>query len=310
MKENNENGTPDISGVSQEIHDAIKSDLQPAPGSMENCNSILCDKRIGISVSNNEELEELGYSTIHLTDLLIEVIRNLLINGGTIVYAGGICKREVNMTSSEGDAGKKDYTYLFSDLAFQYRDKKDSKKKYFEYYIGFPFYCLWTEDHEAYFKKCRTEIIKVPPPAELSIDTQKYLPYNTMEEKLIWARSITEMRKTMISNTDVRILVGGRLSDYKGKMPGIIEEAKITLQQNKPLYLIGALGGACKEIINTLKGNNFTYTNNSFHQSTEYLEFKKQYNKLEKDLIDLRNRCLVFQRIWYRKNISIEWPHR
>lgn len=271
MKGNKEQSKPNISGVSEEMQNSIKRNYRPKPHKEGN-QSFLSDKRIGISVSDNEELEELGYSTIHLKDLIIEIVRNLLVNGATIVYGGNM--------------NKEGYTYLFSELAFQYRDKSDSKKNCFKNYFAYPIYCLLTSEDRSNFKKYRTEIIKVVPPKEVISNKEKYLIPNTTEAKIIWARSLTIMRQTMIADSDARILVGGKLSYYSGKMPGIIEEAKLTLEQGKPLYLIGALGGASKEVINALEGKGFSYLENKFHQSEEYQAFKGQYNKGGNDSID------------------------
>lgn len=271
MGTGNEISKPDISGVSEEIRNTIKSDLQDKTG-IKGYSSLLSGKRIGISVSDNEELEELGYSSIHLKDLMLEMVRNLLIHGGVIVYGGNIDK--------EG------YTYLFSDLAFQYRNINESKKIYFENYFSFPIHCLLTEEDEAHFKKFRTAVIKVPAADEISHDRKTYLPPDTFEAKVIWARSLTAMRRMMISNTDARILVGGKVNNYQGRMPGLIEEAKITLEQKKPLYLIGALGGAAKEVINAIKGEGLRYFANSYHQSEKYRAFKNQFNTLEGDNIN------------------------
>jgi hypothetical protein len=272
MEASKKHHKPDISGVSEEIQNSIKSDLQAAPLN-KGYHLLLADKRIGISVSDNEELAELGYSTIHLKDLMIEIVRHLLINGGTLVYGGN--------TNKEG------FTYLFSDLSYQYREINEFKKVYFENYFAYPYYCLLTEEDEAHFLKCRMDIIKVPPPTGMTPDENIYLPPNTIEAKIIRARSLSEMRKVMISNTDARILAGGKVSHYSGKMPGIIEEAKITLEQKKPLFLLGALGGAARQVIDAIAGKGFSFTNNAFHQSEEYNTFKNQYNKNEEGLIDI-----------------------
>lgn len=275
---------PDISGVSEEIQNTIKQDLHVSISNPSEkaykYHSLLAGKKVGVSVSENEELEELGYSTIHLKDLMIELVRNLLINGAVIVYGGNL--------------NKEGYTYLFSDLAFQYRDKNESKTIYFENYFAYPIYKLLTTEDEAHFKKHRTSIIKVPFKGE-GVEEEKYFPPNTYEAKLQWAQSLTNMRKIMIANTDARILVGGKVGNYLGSMPGVIEEAKISLEQGKPLYLIGALGGATKQVIAALKGSEFDFMTSEFHQSEEYTNLKNQYNKQENNKIDLVRESFFFK---------------
>lgn len=262
---------PNTSGVTEEIQKVIVGDLEAVSLHQEN-KLLLLNKRIGVSISDHEELGELGFSTIHLRDLIIEIARHLLINGATLIYGG--------------DLRKEGFTSMFSELAFQYRSKRGPKDKCFVNYFAYPIHCLITKQNELEFIKNRTEIKKVPPPEDLKVNDKAYLPPDTIEARLAWARSLTEMRNSMISNSDARILVGGKLSNYLGKLPGIIEEAKITLEQKKPLYLIGALGGASREVINALEGNSFLYPKNSFHQSVEYQDFKNRYYSQYKDEIN------------------------
>jgi hypothetical protein len=48
--------------------------------------------------------------------------------------------------------------------------------------------------------------------------------------------------------------MGGKLNGYVGLLPGVAEEALITLQANKPLYLLGGFGGATRAVIDILHG--------------------------------------------------------
>ena len=54
---------------------------------------------------------------------------------------------------------------------------------------------------------------------------------------------------------DARVIMGGKmgiLSDcadaYDGAIPGVVEEAIMTLEENKPLIVLGAFGGAARDI--------------------------------------------------------------
>ena len=60
------------------------------------------------------------------------------------------------------------------------------------------------------------------------------------------------MRRTMLAETDARIVLGGRTEKYKGRMPGIAEEALLSLQNEQPLYLIGGYGGCTGDIAENL----------------------------------------------------------
>jgi hypothetical protein len=68
------------------------------------------------------------------------------------------------------------------------------------------------------------------------------------------ARGLTFLRHKLNDACDVRLCVGGRRSGSQGRYPGVIEEALLALQQNKPLYLASILGGASEQIIEAVEG--------------------------------------------------------
>jgi hypothetical protein len=67
-----------------------------------------------------------------------------------------------------------------------------------------------------------------------------------------WAKGLTAMRQVMRAETHARIVLGGRVDKYKGVMPGIAEEALLSLQARQPLYLMGGFGGCARDVAETL----------------------------------------------------------
>ena len=55
--------------------------------------------------------------------------------------------------------------------------------------------------------------------------------------RYLHARGLTFLRHRLNDVCQVRLCVGGRRSGSQGRYPGIIEEALLAVQQNKPLYL-------------------------------------------------------------------------
>ncbi len=43
-----------------------------------------------------------------------------------------------------------------------------------------------------------------------------------------------------------RICLGGKLHDFQGQEPGVLQEARLALDHHKPLYLMGGFGGAAR----------------------------------------------------------------
>ena len=62
------------------------------------------------------------------------------------------------------------------------------------------------------------------------------------------ADELTRMRHcvTRLLAPGCRVCLGGRTSGFEGREPGVAEEARLALQYRKPLYLLGAFGGATR----------------------------------------------------------------
>jgi hypothetical protein len=65
-------------------------------------------------------------------------------------------------------------------------------------------------------------------------------------------RSLTAMRVRMAQTESGRILIGGRRAGFQGAMPGVLEEASLSLANGQPLYVAGGFGGASADIANAL----------------------------------------------------------
>ena len=62
------------------------------------------------------------------------------------------------------------------------------------------------------------------------------------------------MRAWMAAETDARVLLGGKLSGYMGRYPGIAEEALLSLRAGKPIYLLGGFGGCARALADAVMG--------------------------------------------------------
>jgi hypothetical protein len=65
-------------------------------------------------------------------------------------------------------------------------------------------------------------------------------------------QSLTGLRRFMAAQTNGRVLIGGKRTDFQGHMPGVLEEATISLEANQPLYLAGGFGGVTADAIKAL----------------------------------------------------------
>lgn len=60
------------------------------------------------------------------------------------------------------------------------------------------------------------------------------------------------MRRYMRDRQDGRVLIGGRRAGFQGQLPGLREEALLTLESGQHLYLAGGFGGVTLDIARAL----------------------------------------------------------
>jgi hypothetical protein len=274
-----------ISGISQNLSKSI-AETRASEG--DQTHLPFYGKRIGISVSNSEDYKVLGYSESHLKDFTLEVTRYLLVNGAHLIYGG--------------DLRREGFTYPFRDMAYQYMTKNDSSQMHFTNYFGWPIYVGLSNSDEATFKRYRIQIVKVDPPAEVPRNLYgTSIKDDTIENRYYWAKSMTKMREVMIGNSDGRVLLGGRLSGYKGFYPGILEEAYVALKLKRPTYLIGAFGGAASFVVRALKGGNpKKLSEELIDLHPPLVELQKVAAKRKDAQIDLQDALEEFTRIGVR----------
>lgn len=220
-------------------------------------------KSIAISVSENEDLEKLGFTVQHLNDITIEIARHIIANDGKALYGG--------------DLRQNGFTTLFSELSNQYKRINDDTSGFSNYFV-FPNSKQLTRSARIHFLSKNIEIHEVEDPKGLSIDyNSMYDPKTNIEHRYIYSECFKEMRIQMAIDCTARILVGGKITNYLGYIPGVIEEALHTLRENKPLYLVGAFGGATEKLIKLVKGETVKELTNDFQYNTDFLNEFKDY---------------------------------
>jgi hypothetical protein len=203
----------------------------------------LQDLSIGLSISNvaEDELQALGLSDLHLQDAMLEIARYCLAQGSTLVYGGdlrpdGFTENLLDLVRYHNDALQKQFIPVRNFLAWPSHQTLEAE---------------WIAN-----RRDALRIVKVDAPEDLK--TAKLLPEpNAGSETFssyIWARCLTAKREQQIQHIQARIMLGGRTTGYKGKYPGLVEEALLTMRAGKPLFLMGGFGGAAAAVIQALQG--------------------------------------------------------
>jgi hypothetical protein len=165
----------------------------------------------------------------HLNHMFMVLCRYLLSAGHTIAYGGDPLK---------------DFTEALADIERTYRfaDPNDTQFRLVNYVAKY------LHNAPAFGSSMLDvmDVVKVPrdsaagEPAELG--------------PLL---DLTEMRRVMLANTDVRVIAGGDLTPGapgSRRGPGGLEEAYLSVIAGRPLLVIGGFGGASRLIADALCG--------------------------------------------------------
>lgn len=210
---------------------------------MNRC-SALEQMTIAVSVSESPEMPTLGLGPEHLRDAMVEIARHLLALGAGLVYGG--------------DLRANGFTELLFELVARYRkfdidvdDQRMEVRNYFAWpvHISMP---------AADILKIASDLEGLAEPIYLALDGKRLSTTDRVGMPIAvptdedWRAGLTAMRDAMSREAQARIVLGGRVDKYKGAMPGVAEEALLSLQNRQPMFLLGGFGGCTRDIAETL----------------------------------------------------------
>lgn len=183
-----------ISGISENLAESIAE--QSTLEKLDFTQGAFFGKRIAISVSNSEDLDQLGLSENHVKDISIEIARYLIVNGAQLLYGG--------------DLRNGGYTDLFAELSYQYKYINDRGKNFVNYF-PFPMSKILTTDVLAKFHQKHVEAKRLPIPKHLGkIDEDRKLePFKKIDDRFVITECLGDMRIQMANDSDARIVLGG-----------------------------------------------------------------------------------------------------
>lgn len=199
----------------------------------------LCGLRLGVSISDSADLGALGLLPRHAELTLAEIARAVLTGRGGLVYGGRIkpsgftqfLMHEVERYGSHPDA----LTLCLAEPEHRMLSRDDLRTLDQSLGPHGRVVCLGPGGNEI---DPRTVQNGSEPTAELNGHSDQ--------------RSYSAMRRHVTDISHARVLIGGRLTGFKGAMPGIIEEAVYAVEASKPLFVVAGLGGASALIAQTL----------------------------------------------------------
>ncbi len=197
---------------------------------------------VGVSVSESPDLWALGLSEGHLRDAMAEVAVHLLASGNSTAYGG--------------DLRRNGFTELLAELVGRYRNHpRHGETIAVTDYLAWPVHIRMSSEEIAAFSAEHESGVRL---VFLALDGTRL----ALEQRLKlrahepdqgeWTEGLTAMRTAMLEDIRARIVLGGRVEGYRGVMPGIAEEASLSLEAGQPLFLVGGFGGCARDIAETL----------------------------------------------------------
>jgi hypothetical protein len=200
-------------------------------------NDLLRGRSIAVSISESPDMKVLGLADEHLADAISEVARHLVAMGARLIYGGNF--------------SPKGYTELLIELAIRHRRHDQSERGVFTNYFPWPVHITLSAEEVKY----RCEAVKgLAELLFLTIDGRvmplserlQLTPHEPTKEG--WAQGLTSMRKVVTGVSDARVVLGGKVEGFYGKMPGVAEEALFALHARQSLFLLGGFGGCARDI--------------------------------------------------------------
>jgi hypothetical protein len=214
---------------------------------------------VALSTSESDDITRAGALPAHLRAAMVDISRHLLVRGASLAYGGHL-----------GDAG---YTRTLFDLVRSHEELAVLPPvERIVNYVGWP---LPLSDKQRADYRQVAKLIRTPRPDGIEalepaafVAEPPYFPASSAERRYAWARGMTAMRERQAADVAARVVIGGtsgptlkalpnggsELSWYAGRIPGVMEEALLTLRAGRPLYVCGGFGGVAGMLADLLEG--------------------------------------------------------
>lgn len=198
--------------------------------------------RVAISISDSPDMAAFGLSEGHVREAMAEVALQLLAADTNLAYGG--------------DLRAHGFAQLLSQLVLRYTSTSDLKSTVrvanhlaWPVHVGTPMDRI--EALAAELGWAAELVLLGCDGTPLAMDARRSLSTREPSEDE-WLSGLTAMREFQLSVTDARVLLGGQVANYKGRMPRVAEEALVSLRAGQPVFLIGGFGGCARDVAETL----------------------------------------------------------
>lgn len=237
--------------------------------STKNYKDMLNGISISFSISETDEIISSQDALLRSQEMLVNISRYLIASGAKLVYSGNINYHKFNFLDI--------LINQFHTYKDWIEDKKGITTSFFEYF---------------HLKGDSTSLTKTKLASIANIgqitNVEPITDYNSND--INRAFSLSNIRELVSQKVSGSIFIGGKVDNYSGVMPGVLEEFIKAFKNNKIIFLIGAFGGITYEIINLIiKKSKSSLISNEFLKSRKklfYDEYDNIQNLNKRDKVD------------------------
>ena len=204
---------------------------------------------VNLSISESDDSSGRGFPVWQVNRLTLQVVAALFGQGASVVF-GHDWREDGVMEAVYGFARE-----MQPPIPLSVADAKAEAEPMLHNLLPWPDTPYLPErDLERLSSTLRVEAAGLPTELhEFDRDGRAAAPQTALH-RYLRARGLTFLRHRLNTACHARLCLGGRTSGSSGRYPGIIEEALLALQDNKPLYLAGFLGGATEQVVDAIEG--------------------------------------------------------
>lgn len=232
----------------------------------------LGDQTVALSLSNPEDMLSSGLSEVFVSRLWLRLASTLTAAGARLVYAGdsrsgGYTNQLVDLLVSCMDTGRQlpdaAFTWVYPVLSENEEEQPVD----------------WSD-----FRPVRLERVMAESPT---------IEWDIPDEHLTHVRDavvLTRARKRVTEHCTAHVFMGGTLNNRRA-LPGVLEEFLLSMEQGRPCFLIGAIGGVAAKCAELLQGEQVTFDSEFAHLGDDAEACRRSWQE-KVGVLDLEGRLL------------------
>lgn len=194
---------------------------------------------VGISISESEEMERLGFNRSDMNRCVVRLSEALLAAGARLAFGhdwrpGGVMEAVAALAvryfafARRGDPAGEREAPILNRVAWP----------------DVPFLAQSNTESAQAETKSMAELL------EGIVDAKQTIVSQGKERN----EALSLMREELANLCQIRVCLGGKLRGFSGDLPGVIEEARATLRRDRdrPLFVSGIFGGASRLVVGAI----------------------------------------------------------